>query len=115
MKKQGFDILKGQTIVSFHIWEQPNYKAASFKTTTHKYNLEITDEGAGGNDSDAYLESITGGESIIGQEIVEVTEESDNYGAIIKLITDNSKCVITIIHDHNGYYGFDYEVCECEL
>lgn len=111
MKKQGFDILKGQRIMSYEQWDN-EAQYFNFQTENKNYCLNIEDDSYGCNDSHAYLSSINNIDNILNQEIIEVTEESDSYGAEITLRTRENACVIQIVHDHNGYYGFSYEVNE---
>jgi hypothetical protein len=110
MKKLGFDILKGATILSTGSWSKGDQEWL-LVTSAGTYRLFIEDNGVGGNDSHAYLDSVNGLVNIIGQPIVEVTEESDSYGAVVTLTAANdANCTIVIVHDHNGYYGFSYEL-----
>jgi hypothetical protein len=110
MKKLGFDELKGKRILSVNPWDVGD-KFWTIQTDGGPYNLLIEDDGCGGNDSNAFLSHVSGMEAILGQPITEVSEESDGYGAVIELgIANGQKCVITIIHEQNGYYGFSYEL-----
>lgn len=109
MKKLEFEEIKGKTIVSADAWKRKD-QSWRFKTNDGDYELYISDDGPQ-NDSFAYIESILGLESIIGKEIIEVQEESDSEHAIITLRAKRSKdCIININHQHNGYYGFSYEL-----
>lgn len=110
-KKLGFDILKGQKIISYNKWENGD-KSWDFETSERKYNLYIDDDGCGCNDSNAYIDDIQDLDSILNQEIIEIDEESDPYGARIKLKTQENECLIVINHDQNGYYGFSYQLFE---
>lgn len=110
-KKLGFDVLKGQKIVSFEKWENGD-KTWDFQTNERKYNLYIDDESCGCNDSNAYIDFIQNLDKILNQEIIEVIEDCESYGAEITLKTRENSCVIQINHDHNGYYGFSYELLE---
>ncbi len=110
-KKLGFDILKGQKIISFENWSEGD-KSWNFSTENHKYNLHIEDDGCGCNDSNAYINYIQDLDKILNQEIIEVDEGSDSYGANITLKTRENECFIVITHDQNGYYGFSYELFE---
>lgn len=107
-KKRSFDEVKGQTILSSNPYEGYYW---NFRTNCGDYTLQVDDEGYGCNDSHAYISAISGLEAIIDKEIVNVEESSNSDEAEIKLYTaDGSVCVINIIHDHNGYYGFSYEL-----
>lgn len=110
-KKLGFDILKGQKIISFEPWSNGD-KGWYFNTESQRYYLEIDDDGCGCNDSNAYINYIQDLDKILNQEIIEVDEGSDSYGANITLKTRENECFIVINHDHNGYYGFSYELFE---
>lgn len=109
-KKLGFDELKGKRINTADKWDEGD-KSWTLHTDNGDYELQIDDDGCGGNDSNAFLSDVCGLDAIAGKEIVAVDEESDSYGARIKLRTaDSSECIINIVHDHNGYYGFSYEL-----
>lgn len=97
--------------MSYEQWDN-EAQYFNFQTENHNYCLNIEDEGYCGNDSHAYLSSVDNIDAIINQEIIEVTEESNSYSAEITLRTRENTCVIQIIHDHNGYYGFSYEINE---
>lgn len=111
IKSLGFDELIGKKILSFNEWSKGD-GAWSFKTDSGDYTLKIDDEGYGCNDSHAFLESIVGLEGILNQTILKVDEVSHggSSGETITLETAHGNCVIEIIHEHNGYYGFSYEL-----
>ena len=78
-----------------------------------KFELIIEDEGDGGDDSHAFLESVDGINTILNQKIISVDESYDSsYGASIDIFTHNGRATILITHEHNGYYGFSYELRE---
>lgn len=111
MKSLGFDELIGKKILSFEKWDKGD-KSWDFKTDSGDYDLEIYDESYECNDSHACLESIVGLEGILNQTILTVDEVSHGgrFGETITLKTAYDTCVIEIVHEHNGYYGFSYEL-----
>lgn len=71
--------------------------------------LTLDDDGPF-NDSYAYLGKIDI-EEIIGEKIVSADEKDwDSYGGTILLKTARNTGTIEILHDHNGYYGFGYDI-----
>lgn len=111
IKSLGFDELIGKKILSFEKWDNGD-KSWGFKTDSGDYSLEIDDESYGGNASNAFLESIVGLERILNKTIEKVDEVSHGgrNGETVTLKTANANCVIEIVHEHNGYYGFSYEL-----
>lgn len=109
MKKQEFTQLIGKKITSISDWTSGD-DSLVITTDSGVFNLNIDDEGGYGNDSHAYLHDISGLQYILGQEITGVEERSDSWGAEIRLQTDKGVCVIDIRHEHNGYYGFSYDL-----
>ena len=107
--KQDFSQLIGKTIQSINNWDEGD-KSFSFVADGESYNLNIDDDGCGCNDSNAFLESISGIENIIGKKIISVEEDSDSFGALIILKTESDVCSIVITHEQNGYYGFAYDL-----
>lgn len=108
--KLGFDELKGKRINAADKWDVGD-KSWTLYSDGGNYELQIDDDDRGFNDSNAFLSGVRGLDAIVGREIVAVDEESDSYGAEIKLRTaDGSECVINITHKQNGYYGFSYEL-----
>lgn len=109
-KKLGFDELKDKRILSVDQWTRGD-KSWTLHTDAGDYELFIDDDGCGGNDSNAFLSEVNGLDTMLNQEIVAVEENADSYGAEIKLNGANgAQCVINIIHEQNGYYGFSYEL-----
>lgn len=107
-KKQSFDILIGEKIVKY---THPDKKDSSFsfESDKYRYDLSIDDDGPQ-NDSHAYINYISNFDGILNKEIISVNEHSESYGAEIKIDTAYSTAEIDINHDHNGYYGFSYEL-----
>lgn len=77
-----------------------------------RFEIQLEDDGCGGNDSHAYLDgSDVGG--LYGQIITEAyPEDSSSYGVRLVFKASDRRGWIQITHDHNGYYGFSYEVKE---
>lgn len=109
MKKQDFNQLIGKKIIAIFEWISGD-QSLVIVTDSGVFNLNIEDESWGCNDSHAYLHGIVGIESVLNQEITGVEERSESYGAEIKLIAATGTCTIDIQHDHNGYYGFSYDL-----
>lgn len=75
-----------------------------------KISVDLDDDGAGGNDSHAYFGKIDI-DDIIGEKIISADEHNfDNCGGTIILKTTRNTGTIEIVHDHNGYYGFAYDI-----
>jgi hypothetical protein len=109
-KKLAMDQLVGKRIVSADKWEDA-HKSWALRTDAGNYTLQIEDDGYGGNDSHAWLSGVASLDTITGKTIARVEEESNGYGAEIKLHTeDGAVCVLKITHEQNGYYGFCYEL-----
>lgn len=110
IKQLGFDELIGKIINTADKWDVGD-KSWVLHCDVGDYELEIDDDGYGGNDSNAFLSGVYGLDRIIGKEIIAASEDSDSYGAEIKLQTvDDSECIINITHEQNGYYGFCFEL-----
>jgi hypothetical protein len=110
-KKLGFDELIGKRLLSPSAWENGD-KSWLLHTDAGDYRLEIEDDGC--NDSNAFLSDVSGLDEVKGKIIARVEEDSDAYGAEVKLHTSAGKtCVINITHEQNGYYGFCYELILC--
>jgi hypothetical protein len=109
-KKLDFTQLVGRRIMSADAWLN-GASCWTIRTDGGDYRLVIEDDGCGGNDSHAYLSQVDGLPEIIGAVIDSVSEESDSCSAEIKLrAASGLSCIIGITHDHNGYYGFSYEL-----
>jgi hypothetical protein len=77
-------------------------------------SVDLDDDGCGGNDSHAYFGKIDI-EDIIGEKILSADEHDfDSCGGTIILKTARNTATIEIIHDHNGYYGFAYDISGLE-
>jgi len=113
-KKGQFDQLIGQKIVAFGSPPTDNrFKNYYIGTDKFDYNLILDDDSDGGNDSWAFLQSADL-ISIANQEIIDIEEVSDSYGATIKIFTKDNFGTITIVHEQNGYYGFSYDLIPSE-
>lgn len=109
-KKLSFDELKGKRILDAAHWTHGD-KSWLLRTDAGDYELRIDDDGCGCNDSNAFLSGVSNLGALLGQEIVDVSEEADDYAAEIKLrATNGAECVINITHEQNGYYGYSYEL-----
>lgn len=113
-KKGDFNQLIGQKIVAFG--SPPTDRETKdyyIGTDKYDYNLLIDDDNCGCNDSWAYLKSADLLQ-IANQEIIDIEEESDSYGATVKIITKDNFGTLIIVHDQNGYYGFSYDLVQSE-
>lgn len=111
MSKRGdFNQLIGQKIVAFGSPPTDSEtKDYYIGTDKYDYNLLIDDDNCGCNDSWAYLKSVDL-LPIANQEIIKIEENSNSYGAEIKIFTSNNIGFLFIQHDQNGYYGFSYDL-----
>ena len=113
-KKGDFNQLIGQKIVAFGSAPIDN-KTKDYYIGTDKfdYTLLIDDDNCGCNDSWAFLQSADL-LAIANQEIIDIEEESNSYGATIKIFTKDNFGTLIIIHEQNGYYGFSYDLVQIE-
>lgn len=73
-------------------------------------SIDLSDDSDGGNDSHAFFGEIDLAD-IVGETILSADEKDwDSYGGTILLKTARNTGTIEIIHDHNGYYGFSYDI-----
>ena len=101
------DILKGHTIVSF---EKEEYNLTLHLVGGGQYRVELTDDGGGGNDSHAFFEKVELG-PILGKELTEAFHEGKtSEGVRLVLRAGKDEGQVEVVHQHNGYYGFSYEV-----
>ena len=113
-KKGDFNQLIGQKIVAFGSPPTDDQcKNYYIGTDNFDYTLIIDDDHCGCNDSWAYLQTADLLQ-IANQEIIDIEEESDSYGAEIKIITKENFGTIRIVHEQNGYYGFCYDLVKSE-
>ena len=104
------DILIGSTIVSHEPVDPQDLTINVVGGKT--YVIMVDDERCGGNDSHAWIDSVSLSE-VIGHEITDAYhEDKSSYGVRLVLKAGDRCGVIEIIHEHNGYYGFSYEVVE---
>ncbi len=106
-KKLGIDSLIGKVITSYD-FDKDNFDGKLSNGGT--FGIHLEDDSCGCNDSHAFF-----GEAnlhnLIGQPITEAGEfDSDSYGCTLRLKSGELEGFIQIIHEHNGYYGFSYEV-----
>lgn len=106
-KKHDIDILIGKTISRFDY--SPDL--VSFTCTDEtRYEVQLEDDGCGGNDSHAFF---AGCDliPILGEPIVDAWHDGESsYGVSLVLKTAKTNGFFTIIHEHNGYYDFSYDV-----
>ncbi len=105
MKLGELDQLIGETITS--------YRDGSFVCASgRRFELDIEDDGCGGNDSHAF---VSGSDMlpILGRVITDAyPKDCSSYGANLMFEAAGCNGVITIEHDHNGYYGFSWSLRE---
>lgn len=101
------DQLVGRTLIAYTKAEDD--KSIDLVTDSGTYMLSIMDEGPL-NDSNAYIKRIRIA-GLFQDKIIRAFERnSSSYGVDLVLETENLVGVIQIKHDHNGYYGFNYEL-----
>ncbi len=106
-KKLSIDALIGQTIKKA---EFDKDSCVLFMKDGSSYGIDLQDDSCGCNDSYAYFGEIQLSD-IIGKKIVSAIESnSDSYGAVFVIKTKNAEGTIQVIHEHNGYYGWGYEL-----
>ncbi len=106
-KKLSIDSLVGQAIIGY---SSDDYSITLNLADGRTCQIVLEDEGYGGNDSRVSFGKID--LSAIVLQLILETEESDKstFGAILKLSTKRNQGSIEIIHEHNGYYGWGYEL-----
>ncbi len=107
-KKLSIDALIGQVIKK--VTYDKNNCVLTMKDGT-KYDIRLEDDGGGtGNDSYAYFSAVAL-TSILHRKIISAEETNDDsYGAVFVIKTKNAEGAIVITHEHNGYYGWSYEL-----
>jgi len=103
-----FSILTGKTIASYTAEKD----CVDFTTIDNEViSINLSDDGDGGNDSYAYFLNFEGMENILHKKIVKAddTPGHDEADFLIEL-EDGSKATFSTIHEHNGYYGYSYEI-----
>ena len=106
-KIYSFGDLVGQTITSTIV-------DGRFTTDGGIWDIDIHgDDGDEGNDSTAYIDGIRRWDEFIGCKIDSVDDPdqggNDGYGCTVTLRSKCGKTVeIELVHDQNGYYGYNY-------
>jgi len=102
-----FSILTGKTIASYTAEKD----CVDFYTTDKEVISVILSDDGPMNDSHAYFLNFEGMENILHKKIVKAddTPGHDEADFLIEL-EDGSKATFSTIHEHNGYYGYSYEI-----
>jgi hypothetical protein len=113
VKKRDIDTLVGYAI---HDWWQVGDYSLCLRTTGPSggeahWDIQLDDDGGGtGNASHAYFGDIRLND-LLGHTITAARHEDESsYGVLLILEAGDKRGCIPIVHDHNGYYGFSYEV-----
>lgn len=105
MRLGDIDQLIGETILSY---SDGSITCASGR----RFEIDIEDDGCGGNDSHAYLDG-SDVEGIYGKTITAAyPKDYSSYGVLLTFEAGDQRGWIQITHEHNGYYGFSYDVRE---
>ena len=100
--------LIGETIISYHLESEQLLRIAC--DSGRVFHVTLEDDGAGGNDSRAHFGNVILHKD---RKITLVREEErDNRGARFAIECGYRSGVIEIIHDSNGWYGWDMDVTE---
>lgn len=100
--------LIGETIISYRIENSHCLRIAC--DSGRVFHVTLEDEGACGNDSHAHFGNVILHKD---RKITLVREEErDNGGARFAIECSYRSGVIEIIHDSNGWYGWDMDVTE---
>lgn len=100
--------LIGETIISYRLENEQLLRIAC--DSGRVFHVTLEDEGAGGNDSHAHFGNVILHKD---RKITLVREEErDNRGARFAIECGYRSGVIEIIHDSNGWYGWDMDVTE---
>lgn len=107
-KKLDIDALVGHAIVSYTFGpDLVTFECAGGA----RFEIHLEDDGNGtGNDSHAFFSGcdIT---PILGHVITAARhEDGSSYGVNLLLESATASAFLAITHEHNGYYGFSYEV-----
>jgi len=109
MKKLEIDALIGYTVLSH------DKDGTIITKEGKKFDVQLWDQNYGCNDSHAFFKEFNL-DDIIGEKILGINQgEADGDGAKFILKTKSGTGIIEIIHESNGYYGWDYEVIETNL
>lgn len=77
-----------------------------------RFEIDIEDDGCGGNDSHAFISGSSVG-ALYGHVITAArTEDDSSDGVCFVLEAGDLRGWVQITHDHNGYYGFSYDIRE---
>ena len=110
MKTLSIDILIGQTIASFE--EVHEQSLLLTLADGKKWVVSIDDDGAGGNESHAFLNGVDLSR-VVGHKITEAFERRMKQdGAELVIKAGKYEGFIRIVHESNGYYGWSYEMVE---
>lgn len=101
--------LIGETIISYRLENEQLLRIAC--DSGRVFHVSLSDDGGGtGNDSHAYFGNVVLHKD---RKITLVREEArDNCGARFAIECSYRSGVIEIIHDSNGWYGWDMDVTE---
>ena len=101
--------LIGETIISYRLENEQLLRIAC--DSGRVFHVALSDDGGGtGNDSHAYFENVLLHKD---RKITLVREEErNNEGARFAIECSYRSGVIEIIHDSNGWYGWDMDVTE---
>ncbi len=108
-KKLGIDSLVGKVITSYK-FDKGDFDGELSGGET--FGILLEDDSCGCNDSYAYFGKCDLN-NLIGHVITAAEESSgsfNNDGCVLKLKAGEFEGFIEIVHEHNGYYGFSYEV-----
>ncbi len=107
-KKLDIDALVGKTIASYTF---DQYLVTFLCADGSRFEIHLEDDGNGtGNDSHAWFSGcdLT---PLVDRPIVSAHHEDESSeGVNLLLETADTSGFIAITHEHNGYYGFSYEV-----
>ena len=101
--------LIGETISSYRLENEQLLRITC--ESGRVFHMALEDDGGGtGNDSHAFFQNVT---LITDHKVTAVREEDrDSYGARFVVECEYRAGVIEVVHDHNGYYNFSWEVTE---
>lgn len=101
--------LIGETIISYRLENEKLLRIAC--DSGRVFHVNLSDDGSGpGNDSHAFFRGVI---LIRDHPITNIREEDrDSYGARFVVECGYRSGVIEVVHDHNGYYGWDMDVTE---
>ncbi len=105
-KKLDIDVLIGHTLRG---WTLADPKRLILYCDDHQWVVQVDDDGAGGNDSYASVTDVRLTD-LIGETITGARHEGGGDDVGLLLEAGDRRGSITLRHDHNGYYGWSYEV-----